>query len=126
MEELTFNETYTAKTKQLALATIRWYKYLKKEDEIIRIIGKQLIRSVSSTAANFRASCRARSKKEYYAKICIVVEECDETLFWMDLFSELDWIERENLKELQDECLGLLKVLSKTKKNTRNILDKQG
>jgi len=44
----------------------------------------QIIRSSSSVAANFRAATRARSDAAFYAKICIVVEECDETLFWLD------------------------------------------
>jgi four helix bundle protein len=53
-----------------------------------RIIGKQLIRSVTSTAANYRAACLSRSKKEFYSKISIVVEEADETLFWLEILKD--------------------------------------
>jgi four helix bundle protein len=45
--------------------------------DVARIIGKQLLRSATSMAANFRASCRARSDAEHYAKLCIVIEETD-------------------------------------------------
>jgi four helix bundle protein len=56
------------------------FQALPKSDEA-RIIGKQLIRAATSVAANYRASCRARSDAEFFSKISIVVEEADETLF---------------------------------------------
>ena len=51
-------------------------------------MGKQLLRSATSVAANYRAACRARSKAEFIAKLSIVVEEADEVLFWLELISE--------------------------------------
>jgi len=60
---------------------------LPKTEEA-RILGKQLLRSSTSVACNYRAANRARSKQEFYAKICIVVEEIDETLFWLELITD--------------------------------------
>ncbi|MFH1160164.1 MAG: four helix bundle protein [bacterium] len=76
-----FNENFRNRSRKLALDVLVFYSELKGREEL-RLIGKQLIRSVTSVAANFRAACRARSNAEYFAKMCIVVEECDETLFW--------------------------------------------
>jgi four helix bundle protein len=84
MEPIVFNETFRKRTKKLAISIMRFYAGLSKKDEI-RIIGKQLIRSSTSIAANFRATSLARSMKERYSKFCIVVEEADETIFWMEL-----------------------------------------
>jgi four helix bundle protein len=75
-----YNELFKRRTKALALDVIRLYGTLRKSDEV-RIIGKQMMRSVTSVAANYRASIVARSDREKYAKRCIVVEEADETLF---------------------------------------------
>ncbi|WP_443634953.1 four helix bundle protein [Candidatus Marifrigoribacter sp. Uisw_064] len=52
-----------------------------KNSKASSVVSYQLIKSVTSTAANYRAACRARSKKEFFSKICIVVEEADETEF---------------------------------------------
>ena len=87
MEQIAFNELFRKKTKQLTLSIMRFYSNLSKNDEV-RIIGKQLIRSSTSVAANFRAVCVARSVKERYSKLCIVVEEADEALFWLELLAE--------------------------------------
>jgi four helix bundle protein len=75
------------RTKNFALDNIRFFKSLPKTDEA-RIIGKQLLRSSTSVASNYRAACRSRSRQEFYAKICIVVEESDETLFWLELLAD--------------------------------------
>ena len=118
MEKRNFNETYRDRTKKLAVNIIRFYGAINKTDEF-RIIGKQLIRSATSVAANFRAACRARSEAEYYSKLCIVVEETDETLFWLDLLEEADLVKKSQLNTLQTETLEILKIFSKTRKTAK-------
>ncbi|GGI29241.1 four helix bundle protein [Pedobacter mendelii] len=76
-----------ARTKKLVLDSIRFYQSLPKAEEA-RIIGRQFIRSASSVGANYRAACRSRSKAEFYAKLSIVVEEADETAFWIEILTE--------------------------------------
>ncbi|MFH1161347.1 MAG: four helix bundle protein [bacterium] len=87
--------------------------------EELRILGRQLLRRSTSIAANFRAACRARSSAEHYAKLCIVVEECDETLFWLDLIASTGLIESEYLKNCQQETTKLLMVFAKTRKKLK-------
>ena len=79
-------EVLKQRTKDFALRIIRLFQALPKTDEA-RIIGKQLLRSTTSVASNYRAACRARSDAEFFSKISIVVEEADETLFWLELLS---------------------------------------
>jgi four helix bundle protein len=81
-----------------------------------RHFGQQLLRSSSSSAANFRAVRRGRSQKEYFAKLSLVVEELDESLFWLETLIELDLMAAHRLGELLDEGYQLLKILSKSRK----------
>jgi four helix bundle protein len=117
MEQIKFNEIFKKRTKQLALSIMKFYAGLPKKDEI-RIIGKQLIRSTTSVAANFRAVCIARSIRERYSKFCIVVEEADETIFWLEL------LEESHLKIkipifIKNEALEISKVMSSCKKGLK-------
>jgi len=54
------------------------------------VISKQILRSGSSVGANYRAACRARSKADFISKLGIVLEEADETLYWLELINELN------------------------------------
>ena len=72
------------RTKQFALRIIGAFSQLPKT-EAARVIGKQFLRSGTSVAANYRAACRARSATDFISKISVVVEEADETLFWLEL-----------------------------------------
>jgi four helix bundle protein len=65
------------RTKKLAVDTIKHYRTLPQAEEA-KIVGKQLVRSATSVAANFRTVCRARSKKEFFAKLSITVEESND------------------------------------------------
>ncbi len=111
MSETTWNEQFRNRTKKLAIATIKAFSSWKKTDKI-RIIGKQLIRSSTSVAANYRAVCRARSDRERYAKLCIVVEEADETQFWFEILVESDLIKIEEVLNIQQEVEEIVKVMT--------------
>jgi four helix bundle protein len=89
---LSFNDAFRLRTKKNALNIVCLYNKLKQRDEL-RIMGTQLLRSATSVAANFRASCRARSEAEHYSKLSITIEECDEALFWLELIEETGWVD---------------------------------
>jgi|GEM_PF-252338 four helix bundle protein len=114
----TFNDEFRRRTKTLALRIVRLYSRLGAKDES-KIIGKQLLRSSTSMAANFRASCRARSEAEHYTKLCIVIEESDETLFWLELLEESGLINPGLIKDIKDESFSILQVLSKARKKLK-------
>lgn len=67
------------------------------------VIGKQILRSATSVGANYRAACRARSKADMIAKLKIVEEEADETLYWLELLIEADLVPASRLTPLMQE-----------------------
>ncbi|MDP4239456.1 MAG: four helix bundle protein [Bacteroidota bacterium] len=116
MEEIIdYNLKYSLRTKKFAVSIIKLYANHCKKTEELRVIGKQFLRSGTSVAANFRAYIRGRSVAERYSKICIVVEEVDETLFWFELMEESDLIDNSILAPIKQESLELLKIFSVTK-----------
>ncbi|MDO6437497.1 four helix bundle protein [Cyclobacterium sp. 1_MG-2023] len=115
MKQEEFNEIFRDRTKILALQVITLLSELKYSDAL-GVIRKQLIRSVTSTAANFRAVCRARSERERFAKLCIVVEEADETLFWIEMITEAGFISKEKMTKSYKEAEEILKVMASYRK----------
>jgi S23 ribosomal protein. len=113
--DMSYNELFRSKTKQLAIEVIEVFSALKYTDTI-GVVRKQIIRSATSVAANYRAVCRARSDKERFAKLCIVVEEADETLFWLELLEDIKLIKQVKLDELKMKTEEILKAVSAYRK----------
>jgi four helix bundle protein len=118
-----YNDQFRERTKRFSISICRFFDDLPYK-ESTRMITRQILRSASSVASNFRAATRARSSAEYYSKLCIVVEECDETVFWLELIEELSIPENRKLNELHSEANELLKVFSSTKKKLKERLRK--
>lgn len=89
------------RTKKLALEIIKLAKQLPN-NRVGWTFSDQIIRSATSVAANYRAVCRARSDKEFIAKMGIVIEEADETLFWLEMIDE-SGIMIDDLKKFRNE-----------------------
>ena len=102
-------ERLQSRTKRFALRIITLYRSLPKTDEA-RILGKQLLRSGTSVGANYRAACRARSRAEFVAKLGVVLEEADESAFWLDLMQEAGIFPEEKLHEIIDESNELVSI----------------
>ena len=84
MGKYDFAETFRKRTKNLAIEIIKLYQTLPKTEES-KIVGRQIIRSATSVAANYRAACRGISQKELHANLSITIEEADETLLWIEI-----------------------------------------
>ena len=110
------------RTKTFAVNVIRFYQNLPKTEEA-RIIGKQLLRSGTSVAANYRAANRSRSKEEFYSKLCIVVEESDETIFWLELLNEAGIVDEMKISTIKKEGEELLHIFSASRKTLKNNLN---
>src|SRR5258707_7621255 len=109
------------RTKQFAIRIVKLFRSLPKTEEG-RILGRQMLRSGTSVAANYRAVCRARSKAEFIAKIGVVVEEADETVFWLELLGETGIVEPMKLVDLlleANELLAIFAASQRTAKLTR-------
>lgn len=105
------NEAFRQRTQAAALRIIRLYQQLPRTGEA-EVLGKQLLRSATSVAANYRASCRARSASECYAKLCVCVEEADETQFWLDLLEQAAIFSEARLVELKQEYGATTAILT--------------
>jgi len=104
-------EQLRARTKEFALAVIRLTRNLPNNPEGW-VLGKQLLRSGTSVAANYRAAGRARSRAEFAARIGVVVEEADETVFWLEMLELAGLAHRDLLHPLLTEGNELLKIFS--------------
>ena len=74
------------------------------------VIAKQVVRCATSVAANYRAACRARSKAEFIAKLGIVEEEADETLFWLEMIEEAELLPASRLEALKTEANEIVAI----------------
>ena len=90
------------RTKQFALRAIKLVENLPKT-QTAKVIGNQLLRSSTSVPANYRASCRARSNAEFRAKLGIVEEETDESVFWMEMLVDTGLVKPGRVGGLIDE-----------------------
>src|ERR1700761_9256317 len=116
-KRITFAEAFKGRTKKFVIDNIKIYRTLPKTEEA-KIIGRQLLRSSSSVGANYRAACRARSQTEFHSKLSIVVEEADESVFWMEILVESEIIRQEELNSLMQEANEILKVVSTARKTS--------
>ena len=74
------------------------------------VIAKQVVRCATSVAANYRAACRAHSKAEFIAKLGIVEEEADETLFWLEMIEEAELLPTSRLEALKTEANEIVAI----------------
>ncbi len=95
-------EEFKNRTKKLALQVITVVKTLPKSP-VTEVIGRQLLRSSTSVGANYRSACRGKSAADLIAKLAIVEEEADETLYWMELLVEAGLTSPAQLHQLMDE-----------------------
>ncbi|GAA3987864.1 four helix bundle protein [Mucilaginibacter dorajii] len=110
-----FAEAFRKRTKKFVVDNIKFFKTLPKTEEA-KIIGRQLLRSSSSVGANYRAACRARSQAEFHAKLSIVVEEADESVFWMEVLIEAEIVKPSEIESLIDEANQILRIVSASRK----------
>ena len=106
------------RTKQFAIRIIRLFQALPKSSEA-QVMGKQLLRCGTSVGANYRAVCRSRSKAEFIARIGIVAEEADESVFWLELIEETKILNPKQLEEILKEARQLAAIFSASHKTAR-------
>lgn len=112
------------RSKAFALAAIELCETLPKK-YAAEVIARQLIRSSTSTAANYRAACRGRSKPDFANKLGIVVEECDESLFWLEMLRDAKLLPEAKLAALLKEADELTAIFTASHKTVRSNLSNQ-
>lgn len=116
-----FNDSFRKRTKEWAIDVLRLLNNLT-QNPASRVITFQLGRCATSVGANYRAFCRGRSQKELFAKICIVVEEADESIYWLEIIHETGLHQSAALNRLIHEGTEILKITAKTKSSLHKIL----
>lgn len=106
------------RTKQFAVDIFEFCEELPDRPQCW-VIENQLLRSASSVGANYRAACRAQSRNAFIAKMAIVEEEADESLFWLEMIEELMHAPPDDLQALQQEATELLAIMAKSKASAR-------
>jgi len=107
-----------ARTKRFAVAVIRLHRSLPRSDEA-RVIGRQLLRSGTSIGANYRTACRPRSDADFIAKLGIVIEESDETAFWLELLVDAGVVAAKTVAEALDEVEQLIRIFVASRETAR-------
>ena len=103
-------EEMKQRTKAFALRIIRLIQSLPKGD-VADVIGRQLLKSGTSVGANYRASCRSRSDGDFLARMGVVEEEADESLYWMELMTEVKLVKEAQLANLMKEADEILSIV---------------
>src|SRR5689334_21917273 len=111
-------EELQRRTKAFALRVIRLADQLPR-GRTGEVIGRQLLRSGTSVAANYRSACRARSVADFVSKMGIVEEEADESQFWLELLGESGVIEGDALQVLLKEANELARIAAASRKTAK-------
>jgi four helix bundle protein len=105
------------RTKVFALRSLRLVDHLPRTMSG-RAIGNQLVRSATSVGANYRAACRSRSRAEFAAKLGIVAEEADESVYWLELISEGKLLPEAKVTDLLKEANELTAIFTSARRTS--------
>ena len=111
-------QQFKARTKKLALRVIRLVEAFPN-GIVANVIGRQILRSATSVGANYRAACRGRSIDAMIAKLDIVLEEADETLFWLEIIIESELMQAARLGDLMAETNEIIAMTTASLKTLR-------
>ena len=112
-------EAISSKSRRFAVRTVKLYKYLCEEKKEY-ILSKQLLRSGTSIGANIAESECAISRKEFLSKLYIAFKEANETLYWLDLLHETDYLSEKEYESIRSDCEELKRMLSSSTKTLKN------
>lgn len=106
------------RTKAFALRVMRLADALPAKRSA-NAVANQVVRSATSVGANYRAACRARSTAEFVAKLSIVVEEADETVYWLELIAAAALVSPGRITPLLEEARELLFIFASSRRTAR-------
>ncbi|MGN0470674.1 MAG: four helix bundle protein [Acutalibacteraceae bacterium] len=106
------------KSKKFAIRIVRLYQYLYSEKKEY-VLSKQLLRSGTSIGANISEANCSISKKEFLSKMYIAFKECSESIYWLDLLFETDYLTKSEYDSILNDCVEIQKILSSITKTLR-------
>ena len=116
------NNIIADKSKKFAIRIINLYKYLLKEKKE-SVLSKQLVRSGTSIGANVAETICAISKKDFTAKMYIAYKECSESLYWIELLHETEYLDKKEFDSIWNQCKELHKILSSITKSSEERIE---
>lgn len=111
-------EDFRKRTKAYALRVIRLVESLP-EDRVSRVLGGQLLRAGTAVGANYRSSIRAKSRADFISKMGTVEEECDESLYWIELLIGAGKVSAKRLEALMEEGDEIISIVVASIKTAR-------
>ncbi len=115
------NHELQKRTKKLALNIIGFCDGLS-DDFAKRAIRNQMFRCGTSVGANYRSACKAKTKKDFIAKLGIVQEEADETKYWLELLEESGMVVNEKIKKLYSETSQIYAMVVASMKTAKRSI----
>jgi len=107
------------RTKQFGLNIIRLIETLPKT-QTVSVIGNQLLRCATSVGANYRSACKSRSRTEFIAKLGVVEEEADESVYWLEMLIEARIIKPDLVTGLLNEAHELTAIIAASRKTAKS------
>ena len=107
------------KSRKFAIRVVRLYQYLC-DDKREYVLAKQLLRAGTSIGANLAEAECAISRKDFLSKVYIALKECSETLYWLELLHETEYLTMEQYSSMQSDCEELRRILSATTKTMQS------
>ena len=112
------------RTKNFSLTIIDLVEKLPNSISV-SVVANQIVKSGTSVGANYRAVCRARSDREFVSKMNIVLEEADETLFWIEIIMDKQWINKPELEVIWKEGNELTAIFVSSLKTVNDRISTQ-
>jgi four helix bundle protein len=106
------------RTRKFALSVIKFTEQLQRDDTS-KTLGRQLLRSGTSVGANYRAACRSKSQADFISKMSTVLEEADESAFWLELLIDASKAKTELVRPLLAEANELIAITASSIKTAR-------
>jgi four helix bundle protein len=112
------------RTFDFSVAVFRAVRALARNEEARVPIG-QVIRASASVGANYRAACRAKSKRDFIAKLGIVIEESDESMFWLEYLEATELLVNASVKRLREEANELVAIFTASQRTARENYERE-
>ena len=116
------NDQLKGRTKMFSIMVINLAEKMPNTIST-RVVLNQIVKSATSVGANYRAVCRARSDREFVAKMNIVLEEADETLFWLEIIIDKEWLNKSDIEPIWKEGNELTAIFVSSLKTINNRLN---
>lgn len=111
------------RTKKIGLDVIKMVGEMPSGNIALRAVSAQIVRCATSIGANYRAACRAKSDADFLNKLKIVEEETDETLYWLEILEDGNFVDSKSLDELKKETNEILSIIVASIRTVKNRIN---